>query len=193
VRGRLALALGGLALVAGAAEPEGASRAMKRATGALQEIAVPEVPLVRDDGKEVTLPSELKDGRPVVLTFIFTKCGTICPVMSQTFARLQTHFAEHHQPVHLVSISIDPEYDTPARLAEYASKVRAGPQWHFYTGTVEASVAAQRAFAAFRGDKMSHTPVTFLRAEGSERWERVDGFASPDELLGELHRLLARR
>lgn len=173
------------------AEPQGAP-ALKRATRSSVEVKLPEISLDRDDGKKVSLPTELSDGQPVLLTFIFTKCGTICPVMSQTFSQVQDKLGAQ-QKVHLVSISIDPEYDTPARLAEYGKKVGAGDQWHFYTGTTEASVAAQRAFEAFRGDKMSHTPVTFLRGRAGKPWERIDGFASSDELIGELRQLLAVR
>lgn len=165
---------------------------MKRATRSSLDVALPQVSLVRDDGRLVSLPDELNDGAPVILTFIFTKCGTICPVMSQTFGRLQSTLAGTRTKAHLVSISIDPEYDTPARLAEYGKKVGAGLQWHFYTGAVEATQAAQQAFATFRGDKMNHTPVTFLRAELGSRWERIDGFASSEELAEELHQLLAR-
>jgi protein SCO1/2 len=92
-----------------------------------------------------------------------------------------------------VSISIDPEQDTPARLREYAGRFHAGPAWHHYTGTVEASIALQRAFDAYRGDKMSHVPVTFLRAAPGRPWVRIDGFASSAELEGEVRGLLAAR
>src|ERR1700741_864951 len=50
---------------------------------------IPDVRLVRDDGKAVSLPEEMNDGRPVVLNFIFTTCSTICPLMSQVFAPFQ--------------------------------------------------------------------------------------------------------
>ena len=193
-------ALGALAVAPGdalAADPppghQVAERAMKRATRSSLDVTLPEDELVRDDGKTVSLATELGDGQPVVLTFIFTKCGTICPVMSQAFAQFQNKLGAERDRVHLVSISIDPEYDTPSRLAAYGKKVGAASQWHFYTGTTEASLAAQRAFAAFRGDKMDHTPVTFLRAGGGRRWERLDGFVSSDELASELRQLLVVR
>jgi protein SCO1/2 len=157
------------------------------------DVTLPTAPLERDDGQTVSLASELADGRPVVLTFIFTKCGTICPVMSQTFARLQEKLGPDQASVRLVSISIDPEYDTAARLAAYGKQVGAGRHWHFYTGTTEATRSAQQAFVAYRGDKMDHTPVTFLRGRPGQRWERLDGFASSEELAGELRQLLAAR
>lgn len=166
---------------------------LKRATRSTAEYKIPPVTLVRDDGKTISLPEELDDGRPVVLNFIFTTCATICPVMSQSFSQLQDKLGTDRDKVHLVSISIDPEQDRPARLAEYAKKLHAGPQWGHYTGTTQASVAVQRAFDAYRGDKMSHTPVTFLRAKPGRPWVRIDGFASADELANEVRELLASR
>jgi protein SCO1/2 len=83
----------------------------------------------------------------------------------------------------MVSISIDPEQDTPATLKKYAQKYKAKSQWNFYTGSVAASVEAQKAFDAYRGDKMNHVPVTYLRAAPDKPWLRIDGFVSPDELL----------
>jgi protein SCO1/2 len=151
---------------------------------------VPEVILVRDDGKRISLPQEMNDGRPVVLNFIFTSCGSICPLMSQIFAQFQRKLGPEAGHVHLMSISTDPEQDTPARLTEYANQFGAGPEWRHYTGTLDASLAAQRAFDVYRGDKMSHAPVTLLRAAPGEPWRRIDGFVTPDELLHEYRQLL---
>jgi protein SCO1/2 len=89
------------------------------------------------------------------------------------------------------SASSDPEEDTPARLTEYAQRFHAGPEWQHYTGTVQASLAAQRAFNVYRGDKMSHTPVTLMRAAPGAPWLRIDGFVKPDDLVREYRRLLA--
>ncbi len=165
---------------------------MKRATRSTASYVVPPVRMVRDDGKPVSLPAEIDDGRPVVLNFIFTSCTTICPVMSSTLAGLQSRLGKDTR-VHLVSISIDPEQDTPARLVEYARRYHAGPAWQHYTGTVEASVAVQRAFDAYRGDKMSHTAVTFLRAAPGKPWVRIDGYPSAEELAREFRELVASR
>jgi protein SCO1 len=88
--------------------------------------------------------------------------------------------------VHIVSISIDPEYDTPARLHAYAARFGAGPAWRHYGGTLAASLAAQRAFGAYRGDKMDHAPVTLVRRAPGAPWTRFDGYATADQLLAEL-------
>ncbi|WP_442793455.1 SCO family protein [Paraburkholderia sp. HP33-1] len=155
------------------------------------DYTVPPVTLVRADGKSVSLVDELNDGRPVVLTFIYTSCTTICPMVSQTFEQLQDELGSERDKVHFVSISIDPEQDTPARLRAYAERFGAGPQWQYYTGTVDASIAAQRAFNVYRGDKMNHTAVAFLRAAPGKPWLRLDGPATPGELLSAYHEVVA--
>jgi protein SCO1/2 len=153
------------------------------------DYTIPDVQLVREDGKAVSLPDEMNDGRPVVLNFIFTSCSSICPLLSAVFGEFDRKLGRDRNKVHLMSISIDPEADTPARLREYASRFKAGPEWHHYTGTLAASLAAQRAFNVYRGDKMNHTAVTLLRAAPGQPWVRLEGFITPGELLSEYRQL----
>lgn len=164
---------------------------MPKTTRMTAEYVIPQVMLVRDDGKTVSLPDELNDGRPVILNFIYTSCTEVCPLVSHTLAQLQERLGTDRDRVHLVSISIDPEEDTPQRLAGYARKYGAGPEWQHYSGTLAASITAQRAFDAYRGNKMDHTPVTFLRAAPGKPWIRIDGFATADELFNEIRQMLA--
>jgi protein SCO1/2 len=159
----------------------------------LRSYTVPAVSLVRDDGTGVSLASELADARPVVLNFIYTTCTSVCPLTSQTFSELQRKLGAARDAVHLVSISIDPEYDTPERLTAYANKYHAGAQWQHYTGTTKASIALQQAFNAYRGDKMNHIPLTFLRAAPGKPWVRLDGFADPNEVVDEFRKLASSK
>jgi protein SCO1 len=177
-----AFALAALILIVPAAS--GSER--NTATRSVAEYKVPPVNLVRADGQSVQLPDELNDGRPVVMNFVFTSCTSICPLLSQTLAQLQTALGAERDQVHLVSITIDPEEDTPARLTAFAKKYGAGPSWNQYTGTMKAIIETARAFNVYRGDKMSHTPVTLLRKAQGRNWIRFDGFATADELLREI-------
>jgi protein SCO1/2 len=182
----LAAALAGAAALTLAAVAAGAAHSTSTVV-----YHTPGVTLVRQDGKEVSLPRELDDGRPVLLNFIFTTCSSICPLTSRTLEEFQHKLGSEAAKVHVVSISIDPEQDTPARLADYARTFHAGPQWQYYTGTLAASIAAQRAFDVYRGEKMSHTPVTLMRAAPGKPWLRIEGFVTPDELVDNYHTLLA--
>ena len=92
---------------------------------------VPDAALISETGKRVRL-SELK-GYVTVYDFIFTNCAGTCPVMTATMRRL-TSKVDKNAKVRFVSISVDPERDTPAVLREYASKVRNDDRWMFLTG-----------------------------------------------------------
>ncbi len=78
-------------------------------------------------------------GRVTIVDFFFTSCPVMCPRLAARMAELRDHLnAEQRasrQPIHLVSISVDPETDTPEKLSEYAARFRAEPRsWSFLTG-----------------------------------------------------------
>ena len=154
---------------------------------------LPDVKVVRDDGKIVALSDELNDGRTVFVNFVYTTCTTYCPVLSHTFSQLQKKLGHDISKVHLLSISIDPERDSPEHLVEYAKKFKAGPHWQHYTGTLDASLAIQKAFDVYRGDKMNHPPVALMRIAPGKPWLRFDGFATADELAAEYRKQAATK
>jgi protein SCO1 len=194
---RVALAGAALLLLAAsggfAHDADEASAAANDVTRSMRKYPVPAVNLVRDDDKVVSLPDEMNDGRPVVLNFIFTTCTSICPLMSSVLAQFDRRLGPDSDKVHLMSISIDPEQDTPARLREYAGKFHPGRAWQHYTGTLEASIAAQRAFDVYRGAKMSHNVVTLMRAAPGKPWLRIEGFVTADDLVRDYRKLVASR
>lgn len=156
----------------------------------LATYTVPDVKLLDPNRGQVSLRRQLDD-KPVIMNFIFTSCGAICPVMSTTFSEVQKALGPERNAVRMVSISIDPEHDTPEALKIYAKRYGAGPQWQMLTGSLDNSIAVQRAFNVYRGDKMGHTPATFLRARAGQPWVRLDGFASADDILREYRKITA--
>ena len=152
---------------------------------------VPGVTLTGVNGEKVSLRSELDKG-PVMVNFIFTSCTTICPAMSATFSEVQGRLAKDGTNAHLVSISVDPEHDTPERLKGYASRFKARPGWQLLTGSMSDSIAVQRAFDAYRGDKMNHMPLTLLRASPKSPWVRIEGFANASDLVQEYRKVMPK-
>jgi protein SCO1 len=146
---------------------------------------IPNVEVIRKDGKKLAFIKEIDDGRPIIMNFIFASCSAICPMLSHVFSQVQAKLGKDTQKVHLMSISIDPENDTPTKLSEYAQKFGAGSDWGFYTGTIEASIAIQKAFNAYRGDKMNHSSIILMRAAPGKPWLRLEGFVSPDAVIRE--------
>jgi protein SCO1/2 len=83
------------------------------------------------------------EGKVWVADFIFTACQEACPLLSQRMQELARRTKHLGPDFHLVSISVDPDRDTPARLAEYAARYGANPvRWSFLTGTADALEAA---------------------------------------------------
>lgn len=77
------------------------------------------------------------DGHVTLVSFLFTRCDTICPVTTMKMQRLQDKTFDAGAHIKLASFSVDPEYDTPARLAAYAQRYAADPaRWRFVTGPV---------------------------------------------------------
>lgn len=100
---------------------------------------VPDFTLVDQDNRPVHL-SDFR-GQAVLLTFVYTRCPlpNFCPLMSKNFSELQKRLsAEFPGKYHLLSVSMDPDYDRPPVLKEYAARYDANPRdWTFATGTAE--------------------------------------------------------
>jgi protein SCO1/2 len=110
-------------------------------------------------------------GRPWILTFIFTRCPmpNFCPRMAKNFAELQAAIQNGSGAVaqtRLLSITIDPQYDTPAVLKEYAHHEGADPKiWMFGTGDLATIEALARSFAVYterEGGSITHSLTTAL-------------------------------
>ena len=166
--------------------------AVPRYTRIVAHYDLPDVTLTSMDGTKTSLTSALKQDGPVMLQFIFTTCPTVCPVMSSILSAAQSKLGADVSKVRLISISIDPEHDTPERLREYARKFRAGRQWLFLTGSTEDIAAIQKAFDAYRGSKMRHEPLTFLRATPGDQWVRLEGLMNATQLVAEYKLLTAQ-
>lgn len=159
-------------------------------TRSVEAHTVPGVKLVDVNGKPVALRELLDSRSAVMVNFIFTTCTTICPVMSSTFQQVQEKLGKDRNEVRMVSISIDPENDTPRKMKEYAAQHKAGGQWLFLTGTLENSIQVQKALGVFAGEKMNHKPVTLMKAKGSEtQWVRLEGLADAGQVVDEYRKL----
>ncbi|MDY7231344.1 SCO family protein [Hyalangium rubrum] len=98
--------------------------------------ALPDFTFTRESGQPWGL-AQLR-GKPFVANFIFTRCPTVCPAFTRRMAHLQKETEAYGPALQLVSFSVDPTYDTPERLAEYAQRHGANAaRWSFLTGDYE--------------------------------------------------------
>lgn len=142
--------------------------------------AVPDFTLLDQEGRAVS-GSRFR-GKQVVLNFIFTRCpiATMCPAATERMAQLQKAAKEAGaKDFELVSISLDPEYDTPGVLKEYAQlRGLDTANWSFLTGpdaAVRHLLAQLGVIREFEGATIKHTLATVLINPEGKIAYRVDG------------------
>ncbi|MEQ1862281.1 MAG: SCO family protein [Chthoniobacteraceae bacterium] len=155
---------------------------------------LPDCALVNQRGK----PFRLHDfkGRAFAFTFIFTRCPLpdFCPRITRQFAATQAALAGAGEDVHLLSITLDPDYDTPARLAEYAAPHDTA-RWTFATGSRDEIEKLGSAFGlrvARDGALPDHNLRTVV-VDPAGRVQRIftDATWTPAELAAEIRRAMA--
>jgi len=154
----------------------------------------PPFALTSQDGKPVAL-ADLR-GKVVAVAFIYTECPDICPMLTQKMMQVQDELgADFGAKVAFVSISLDPEHDTPAVLKDYAQFWGAKPGWSFLTGSPEAVRDVTRRYGVFFAKKedgsVDHTQLTSLvDAEGQLRVQYLGARFDPEEFRRDLMSLV---
>ncbi len=142
-----------------------------------------DVELTDQDGKPRRLYSDLLAGRTVVIDVFFTQCTGSCPVVTATMARLQAELGDRlGKDLYLLSFSVDPQNDTPARLKEYAARFGARPGWLFLTGKKENVDLALHKLGQYVEQRDAHSNILLVGNERTGLWKKVFGLAKPAEI-----------
>jgi protein SCO1 len=150
---------------------------------------IADVPVVDQSGAAKRFYSELVKDRIVAMNFIFTSCTTICPTLGANFARVQSLLGESGRDVSLISISIDPVNDTPARLSAWSTRLGGKPGWTLVTGEGTDIDALLKSIGAFTPDKNDHGPLVVIGDDRTGRWQRMNAFAAPAKIVESLQAL----
>jgi len=141
----------------------------------------PDVALTDETGRAVHFYADIAKDKTVAVNFIFTSCSTICQPMSGTFAKAETLLGK--RSARLVSISIDPETDTPQKLAAWKKRFRGGASWTLLTGPQEEIEKLQKALGVFTPDRINHTPMVVVFNDTSGKTTRVNGLTSAQAII----------
>jgi protein SCO1 len=172
-----------------------AAPAVTRAGGAIARLsrgdALPAISLVDEEGRRVTERDFL--GRTTFVTFVYTRCPLpeFCPAITSRFKQLQAALAKDQalaRKARLLSVTLDPAYDTPAVLKDYARAIGADPaRWSFASGDPAEVLKVARAFSVYveqNGAILDHTLATALVDENGQVREiwRGNGWSVNDLL-----------
>jgi protein SCO1/2 len=158
------------------------------------DIELLDLELLTQDGKRVKFKSDVIGDKLVAMTFIFTSCITICPVYSAIFSRLQPLLGDRlGDEVILVSMTVDPSTDVPARMKKEATKYNAKPGWYYLTGKKQVMDQVLEGLDAYFADFTLHPPMALVGDGRTGTWKRYTGFPKPEQLLAMIDELKAAR
>ncbi len=143
-----------------------------------------DVKLVDQNGRELSFYTDLLQDRTVIINVMFATCTGACPIMSGTLEKIQDHLGGRlGKDVRLLSISVDPVHDTPARLKEYAARFHARPGWYFLTGPKENVEAVLRKLGQWSDEPSDHQTLLLIGNERTGLWKKALALAPTDELF----------
>jgi protein SCO1 len=157
-------------------------------------IDLPDIDVQDQDSVNRLFVTDVMGGKLVAINFIFTTCTAVCPTQSLILRKLQDQLGnELGKDFSLISVSIDPQKDTPQRLKNYAHEKGAKPGWHWITGK-KANIDQILYKAGIpRGDVANHPAMILLGDPRVGEWIRFYGFPKAEELLEGLKQFQAQR
>lgn len=150
----------------------------------------PNLPLQTQDGKTVHFFDDVMKDKIVLINFMFTTCPGICSPMTANLARVQPLLDPR---VQMVSITVDPDTDTPKVLKDFASKFKVRPGWLFLTGNADNISAVAKKLGGSGDDKDAHSGILLAGNVQTGDWKKIYATAKPEDIALAVGRLLPAR
>ncbi|HEV2912339.1 MAG TPA: SCO family protein [Pyrinomonadaceae bacterium] len=147
--------------------------------------------LLTQDNRPVRFYDDLLKGKVVLINFLFTTCKGVCAPMTANLAKVQKQLGERvGRDVLMISISVDPETDTPAVLKKYADNFKAQPGWYFLTGEKKNVDWVLYKLGGYVEDKQQHNSTLIIGNVATGEWMKVPAMSNPVEIASAVTRLL---
>ena len=145
----------------------------------------PNVPVIDQNGRTLNFYDDVIKGKIVVISFIYTSCQDLCPLTTAKMAQLEDKLdGAVGRDLFFISMSVDPENDTPERMKAFADAFDVGPGWLFLTGKV-ADIRAINYKLGDRSDRnlSDHRNEIMLGNDAIGDWQRASVFGDIDSLV----------
>lgn len=158
-----------------------------------RDSSVPNVTLRTQDNVPVRFYDDLIANHVVMINFFFTSCPTVCPRTTENLARVQDVLGDRlGRDVRMISVTVDPEHDTPAVLRKYATNHRARSGWYFVTGkTADIDMLRRRLGVTGKfGSKTQHAGILVYGNGATDQWAATQALAEPAAIVRSVIRLV---
>ena len=153
----------------------------------VETLAVADAPVLDQTGARRRFRSDVIGDGPVIVTFTYTACTTVCPVANGIMALADALLdAEGDARTRLVSVSVDPVNDTPARLRAVADAFGADARWSMVTGKAPDIADVLRSLGLQPGAAEDHDPMFLVGDGATMRFTRFAGLPDPEALVAAL-------
>ena len=143
-----------------------------------------DVQLVNQDGEKMRLYSDVLQGKTIIINTFFATCQGSCLPIMRNLQKVQEALAERlGKDARIISISVDPEVDTPTALKAYAKKLQAKPGWYFLTGDQASVEFALKKLGQFVETKESHLNLFIIGNERTGLWKKAFGLAKSEDIV----------
>jgi len=151
---------------------------------------IPDVDCLDQNGKKLRFHTDLVKDKVVVISFIFTKCTFLCPIIGEGVARLQTALGDRvGRDVQLISVSTDPVTDTPEKLKAWGARLKAQEGWTMVTGEkTEMDRLLKVLTGGVSGNKV-HEPLLLIGNEAKNVWAESYAYESPAKIIQQIDRV----
>jgi protein SCO1/2 len=144
----------------------------------------PNLPVVTQDGKTLKFYDDVIKGKIVLISFLYTNCPDICPLTTARIAQVEDKLGDMvGRDIFFVSMTVDPERDTPERLKEFATAFDAGPGWLFLTGKPEDIKLIDSRLGDRSRTLSEHRNEIVLGNDATGEWTRNTVFGDIDRLI----------
>lgn len=146
--------------------------------------SIPDVEVLDQDGRKQNFYSDLVKDRVVIISFIFTTCKVTCPLSGANFSKLQTLLGERlGRNVFLISVSTDPETDSPEKLKIWGERFKAKAGWTLITGEGKEVARLLQVLKGDGIDKDYHVPALFMLNDVKKTYRRAFGLEDPAQII----------
>ncbi|WP_417703500.1 SCO family protein [Pseudomonas sp.] len=154
----------------------------------------PNVPLLTHEGREVRFYDDLVRGKVVAINMMYAQCSNSCPATTANLRLVQEMLGERvGRDVHLYSLTLQPELDSPERLREYVERHHIGPGWQFLTGARADIEQLRRALGFYDVDPvvdlndLSHTGMLRIGNDALDRWTMAPSLTDAAQILSTIN------
>ena len=150
-----------------------------------------DLPLVTQHGEEVQFYTDVLKDQVVLISFIFTYCPSACPLITQKMRAARDLLGEElGADLRLVSISIDPERDTPEAMKEFAERQQADGNWLFLTGAPENINQIVQRLGQYNPDVEMHSTLLIAGNVNARHWTKIPPMEGPAGVAESLRSLI---